>query len=79
MNNFTVDSELVWMWKETDVALCKALTWGAEDERNIINEIGRCIGRDSNLGPRLLDITYDLEKEQHRNVQSNDAKWGRVG
>ena len=46
MNNFTVDNELVWMWKDTDVSLCKALTWGADENGKIINEVGRCIGRD---------------------------------
>jgi hypothetical protein len=69
MNNFTVSNEVVWMWKDTDVAICKALTWGAEENRKIINEVGRCIGRDSNKGPRLLDLTYHLEREKHRNVQ----------
>lgn len=57
------------MWNDTDGALCKALTWGAEENRKIINEVVQCIGRDSNMGPRLLDLTYHLEKGKHRNVQ----------
>jgi len=44
MSNFTVDNELLWMWKDTDVALYKALTWEAEENRKFINEVGRCIG-----------------------------------
>jgi len=70
MNSFTVCNGPVWMWKDTYVALCTALTWGAEENRNIINKVGRCIGRDSNLGPRLLDLTFHLEKGKHK----NDAK-----
>jgi len=62
MDSFTVSNEPVWMWKDTGVALCTALAWGAEENRNIISTVGRCsIGRDSNLGPRLLDLTFHLE------------------
>jgi hypothetical protein len=73
MNNFRASNELVWMWKDTDGAICKAQTWGAEENRKIINDVRRCIGRDSNLETRLLDLTYHLEKGKHRNVQKNDA------